>query len=120
MLEEATPSSTPPIATVTMLFTDIEGSTRLLQALGDQYADALVEHRRILRAAFQEHGGRELNTAGDAFFVAFDRARDGVAAAVAAQRRLAGYAWPGGQTLRVRDGFAKIWADGQTLAPEQA
>jgi class 3 adenylate cyclase len=97
-------SGNPPSGTVTMLFTDIEGSTRLLQALGDRYADVLMEHRRLLRSAFQERGGREMNTAGDAFFIAFDRARDAVAAAVAAQRRLAGYDWPGGRMLRVRMG----------------
>ena len=97
-------SRNPPSGTVTMLFTDIEGSTRLLQALGDRYADVLMEHRRLLRSAFRECGGREMDTAGDAFFIAFDRARDAVAAAVAAQRSLAEYAWPEGQTLRVRMG----------------
>jgi class 3 adenylate cyclase len=66
--------------TVTFLFTDIEGSTRLLQELGDGYADALAEHRRLLRAAFGRHGGVEVDTQGDAFFVAFARAADAVAA----------------------------------------
>jgi predicted ATPase/class 3 adenylate cyclase len=90
---------------VTFLFTDIEGSTRLLQELGEQYADLLREQRRLLRAAFQERGGREIDTAGDAFFVAFDRARDAVAAAVAAQRSLAQHSWPGGRAVRVRMGL---------------
>ncbi len=98
-------SSHPPSGTVTFLFTDIEGSTRLLQELGEQYADVLMEQRRLLRDAFQGRGGREIDAAGDAFFVAFDRARDAVAAAVAAQQSLLGHAWPGGQTLRVRMGL---------------
>jgi class 3 adenylate cyclase len=62
-----------PTGTVTFLFTDIEGSTRLLQELGDDYAEALTEHRRALRATFQRHGGVEVDTQGDAFFVAFAR-----------------------------------------------
>ena len=95
----------PQAGTVTFLFTDIEGSTRLLQELGEQYADLLREQRRLLRAAFQEQGGREIDTAGDAFFVAFDRARDAVAAVVAAQRSLAQHPWPGGRAVRVRMGL---------------
>ena len=58
-----------PTGTVTFLFTDIEGSTRLLHELGDDYADALAEHRRVLREAFARHGGVEVDTQGDAFFV---------------------------------------------------
>jgi predicted ATPase/class 3 adenylate cyclase len=77
-----------PSGTVTFLFTDIEGSTRLLQELGDGYAEALAEHRRLLREAFTGHGGVEVDTQGDAFFVAFARARDAVAAAAASQRAL--------------------------------
>jgi class 3 adenylate cyclase len=75
-----------PRGTVTFLFTDIEGSTRLLKQLRDHYEKALDEHQRILRAAFDEHGGREIDTQGDSFFVAFPRAKDAVAAAVEAQR----------------------------------
>lgn len=78
-----------PTGVVTFLFTDVEGSTKLLRELGDDYADALHEHRRVLRAAFETHHGVEVDTAGDAFFVAFGRASDAVAAAVAAQRSLA-------------------------------
>jgi predicted ATPase/class 3 adenylate cyclase/tetratricopeptide (TPR) repeat protein len=78
-----------PSGVVTFLFTDIEGSTRLLHELGDAYAAALQEHRRILREAFETHGGVEVDTQGDAFFVAFARASDAVAAAAAAQRGLA-------------------------------
>jgi predicted ATPase len=77
-----------PTGTVTLLFTDIEGSTRLLEQLGDRYADALAEHRRLLRAAFARHGGVEVDTQGDAFFVAFPRASDAVAAATEAQEAL--------------------------------
>ena len=68
-----------PRGTVTLLFTDIEGSTRLLQALGgERYAAVLSEHQRLLREAFAAHGGREVDTQGDAFFVAFPRAIDAV------------------------------------------
>jgi predicted ATPase/class 3 adenylate cyclase len=79
-----------PTGVVTLLFTDVEGSTRLLQELGDGYGDALHEHRRRLRAAFAAHDGVEVDTQGDAFFVAFGRASDAVAAAVDGQRALAG------------------------------
>jgi predicted ATPase len=80
-----------PAGTVTLLFTDIEGSTRLLRTLGSSaYADALAEHRRILRASFGDHGGVEVDTQGDAFFVAFAEAADAVAAAARAQSALAG------------------------------
>jgi predicted ATPase len=78
-----------PSGTVTFLFTDIEGSTRLLQELGAGYADALATHRRLLREAFTRHGGVEVDTQGDAFFVAFARAGDAVTAADEAQRVLA-------------------------------
>jgi predicted ATPase len=79
-----------PTGVVTLLFTDVEGSTRLLQELGDGYAEALHEHRRRLRAAFAEHEGVEVDTQGDAFFVAFARASNAVAAAADCQRALAG------------------------------
>jgi class 3 adenylate cyclase len=88
--------------TVTFVFTDIEGSTRLLERLGDRFAEALAEHRRIVRDAFGSRGGRELDTQGDSFFYAFERARDAVAAAVAAQRALATHGWPDGEEVRVR------------------
>jgi predicted ATPase len=79
-----------PAGTVTLLFTDIEGSTRLLDELGEAYTDVLAEHRRLLREAFSRHGGVEVDTQGDAFFVAFTRATDAAEAAVEAQRALAG------------------------------
>jgi predicted ATPase/class 3 adenylate cyclase len=95
-----------PGETVTFLFTDIEGSTRLLQELGDaRYADALEEHRRILRAAFAAHGGLEIDTQGDAFFVAFPRPRDALLAAGSGQAALAAHAWPEHRQLRVRMGI---------------
>jgi predicted ATPase/class 3 adenylate cyclase len=79
-----------PAGTVTFLFTDVEGSTRLLQELGDEYADALAEHRRALREAFARYGGVEIETHGDAFFVTFAKAADALAAASAACEALAG------------------------------
>jgi predicted ATPase len=77
-----------PRGTVTFLFTDIEGSTRLLGELGSEYAIALAEHRRLLREAFRAHGGVEVDTQGDAFFYAFAEAADAVAAAAEAQETL--------------------------------
>jgi predicted ATPase len=77
-----------PTGTVTFLFTDIEGSTRLLHELGDGYAGALGEHRRVLREAFARHHGVEVDTQGDAFFVAFARATEALAAAADAQHAL--------------------------------
>ena len=77
-----------PTGTVTFLFTDIEGSTKLLRDLGDHYAKVLADHRSALRAAFAQHGGVEVDTQGDAFFVAFARPSDAVAAAASAQRSL--------------------------------
>ena len=109
------PQAGPQAGTVTFLFTDIEGSTRLLQELGEQYADLLREQRRLLRAAFQERGGREIDTAGDAFFVAFDRARDAVAAAVAAQRSLLQHPWPGGSAVRVLSGGNSVGRPGTMI-----
>ena len=79
-----------PSGTVTFLFTDIEGSTKLLHELGDAYADALAEHRRVLRDAFERHGGVEVDTQGDAFFVAFARAADALSAARDGQAALDG------------------------------
>ncbi len=94
-----------PTGTVTMLFTDIEGSTRLLKQLGDRYGQLLADHRKILRAAFAAQGGREMDTQGDAFFYAFARARSAALAAVEAQRALAAHAWPEGTECRVRMGL---------------
>jgi predicted ATPase/class 3 adenylate cyclase len=93
-----------PSGTVTFLFSDVEGSTRLLTRLGDRYGEVLGEHQRLLRAAFDEHRGREVHTEGDGFFVAFARASDAIAAAVGAQRSLASQRWPEGVDVRVRMG----------------
>jgi predicted ATPase/class 3 adenylate cyclase len=79
-----------PAGVVTLLFTDVEGSTKLLREIGDGYADALHEHRRVLRSAVAAHHGVEVDTQGDAFFVAFSRASDAVGAVIDAQRGLAG------------------------------
>jgi predicted ATPase/class 3 adenylate cyclase len=93
-----------PIGTVTLVFTDVEGSTSLLHALGDRYVDVLADHRRLLRDAFRARGGVEVDTQGDAFFYAFASAGDAVRAAADAQRALAGHAWPDGHEVRVRMG----------------
>jgi predicted ATPase/class 3 adenylate cyclase len=94
-----------PTGTVTLLFTDIEGSTRLLQQLGKDYANVLEQCRHLLRTAFQHWRGHEVDTQGDAFFVVFARASDGVSAAVDAQSALARHPWPQGTTVRVRMGL---------------
>ena len=93
-----------PGGTVTFLFTDIEGSTRLLKRLRDAYGELLDDHRRLLRRAFDEAGGHEIDTQGDAFFVAFPRVKDAVAAAIAGQRAIAAHTWPEGLEVRVRMG----------------
>ncbi|WP_250291921.1 adenylate/guanylate cyclase domain-containing protein, partial [Frankia sp. CiP1_Cm_nod1] len=95
------PSTT---GTVTLLFTDIEGSTRLVRRHGDRYGDILAACQRLQRQAFAAHNGREIDTQGDSFFVAFRTSRDAVAAAVAAQRALAAHQWPAGARVRVRMG----------------
>jgi YVTN family beta-propeller protein len=94
-----------PTGTVTFLFTDVEGSTRLLKELRDDYATALAVHQRIIRDALAAHDGSEIDTQGDSFFAAFRRAKDAVGAAVDAQRVLADHAWPQGKQLRVRMGI---------------
>ncbi|MGH2372157.1 MAG: ATP-binding protein [bacterium] len=96
----------PPTGTVTFLFTDIEGSTRLLQGLGDAgYAELLALHRERLRSAFTAAGGHEIETQGDGFLIAFQSARRAVAAALDAQRALDAHPWPHGAVLRVRIGL---------------
>jgi class 3 adenylate cyclase len=93
-----------PTGTVTMLFTDIEGSTELVKQLGERYGELLSDHRRLLRAAVAAHGGREMDNQGDAFFFAFQRACDAEEAAIEAQRVLTVHKWPGGVECRVRMG----------------
>ncbi len=92
--------------TVTFLFTDIEGSTELLKRLGrDHYEILLAEHTRLLSAAVTTHGGRVVDTQGDALFCAFGSAREALSAATEAQRELEAHEWPEGVRLRVRMGL---------------
>jgi predicted ATPase/class 3 adenylate cyclase len=93
-----------PTGTVTLLFTDIEGSTRMLRALGDGYGAVLRAHRAILRQAVRRHGGVEFGTEGDACFLAFPAADGALAAAAEAQHALAAADWPHGAAPRVRMG----------------
>ncbi len=94
-----------PNGTVTLLFTDVEGSTRLLRRLGERYGAVLDAQRRILEAAVTENGGTVIDARGDELFAAFPRARAAVAAAVSGQRALAEHAWPDGEPLKVRMGL---------------
>ena len=94
-----------PTGTVTLLFTDVEGSTLLLERLGaERFAGVLALHRRVLREAFSRHGGYEVDEEGDAFLVAFQAAGEAVAAAREAQQGLRSVEWPDGDGLRVRMG----------------
>ncbi len=93
-----------PSGEVTLLFSDIEGSTNLLSRLGPEYADALDTQRRVLREAWSAWGGIEMGTEGDSFYVVFAEAKDAVAAAAQGQRALAAASWPGGENVRVRIG----------------
>jgi class 3 adenylate cyclase len=94
-----------PTGTITMLFTDIEGSTALLSRLGDQYGEALSAHHAMLRAAIVAWHGHEIRTEGDSFFAVFESAGDAVRCCLAAQRALAGHDWPGAVAVRVRMGL---------------
>src|SRR6266852_4439871 len=94
-----------PRGTITLLFTDMEGSTRLLQQVGERYTDLLEEYRQLLRTAFQQWNGNVVDTQGDGFFVAFARATDAVSVAVAAQRALASRIFSEGVVVRVRMGL---------------
>lgn len=94
-----------PVGTLTLLFSDIEGSTSMLTGLGSRWPEALSAHRTILRAAFTEHGGHEVGTEGDSFFVVFASATQALLAAMTAQRGLAEHDWPDGKALRVRMGL---------------
>jgi predicted ATPase/class 3 adenylate cyclase len=94
-----------PTGTVTFLFTDIEGSTKLLQALGDRWPTILEEHNRVLRDAISGAGGIALRTEGDAFFAVFERVQAALTTAGAAQWALASHPWPPDATIRVRMGM---------------
>ena len=91
--------------TLTFLFTDIEGSTALLQRLGDTYAEVLTAHHGFIRGALAAGGGKEIDTQGDAFFAVFSSPRACVAAVIEMQRALGSYPWPGGEAVRVRMGI---------------
>ncbi|HKB27705.1 MAG TPA: adenylate/guanylate cyclase domain-containing protein, partial [Candidatus Limnocylindrales bacterium] len=95
-----------PSGTLAFLFSDIEGSTRLEQALGtSRYTPLLQRHRELLRAAFARHAGTEEGTEGDSFFVVFPSAGDAIAAAVEGQRALGAESWPADGQVRVRMGL---------------
>jgi predicted ATPase/class 3 adenylate cyclase len=93
-----------PGGAVTFVFTDIEGSTRLVKALRERYPQILADHRRLIRAAVAAHDGHEVDTQGDAFFVVFAGAKQAVLCALAIQRALAAHAWPADGRVRVRIG----------------
>jgi YVTN family beta-propeller protein len=103
-----------PSGAVTFLFTDIEGSTRLVKQLRDRYPAVLADHQQLLRAAFSAHGGHEIDTQGDSFFVAFANAREALLAAVDGQLALTSHAWPDGADVKVRMGLHT----GQAVASE--
>ena len=94
-----------PAGTVTMLFSDVEGSTALLSRLGDLYGEALSAQRATMRAAMSDWRGREMGAEGESFFVVFESAADAVACCAAAQRALAAHDWPAGVAVRVRMGL---------------
>src|SRR5699024_7196730 len=94
-----------PDGTLTLLFTDIQGSTLLLDRLGLHYRVVLSRQREIMRRAIADHGGREMGTEGDSFFVVFRTAPDAVAAAVQAQEQLVSTVWPEQVDVRVRMGM---------------
>jgi predicted ATPase/class 3 adenylate cyclase len=94
-----------PAGTVTLLLSNIEGSTALLGRLGERYGEALSAQRALMRAAISASGGREMEAVGDSFFVVFGSAGDAVGCCLAAQRALAGHDWPGGVAVRVRMGL---------------
>ena len=104
-----------PSGTVTLLFTDIEGSTRLLTELGADYQAVLARHHALIREQIERLGGTEVETEGDAFFIAFASAPAAVACAVGAQRAIAAEPWSGGRSVRVRMGIhtgQPVLADG--------
>jgi predicted ATPase/class 3 adenylate cyclase/DNA-binding CsgD family transcriptional regulator len=107
-----------PDGVVTFLFSDIEGSTRLVKALRDRYPQVLAGYRRLVRAAVAAQGGREVDTAGDGFFVVFGGATQAVVCALEVQRSLAAHEWPAGAAVRVRIGVhtgqAVLAGDGYT------
>jgi WD40 repeat protein/class 3 adenylate cyclase len=98
-------SNIQPAGTITFLFTDMEGSTRLIEKLDAQYPRMLREYQEILRASIQEWNGHEVDTQGDSFFVTFARASDAIQCAMEAQRAIAAHTWPQDEIVRVRMGL---------------
>jgi DNA-binding NarL/FixJ family response regulator/class 3 adenylate cyclase len=94
-----------PYGTVTLLFTDVEGSTRLVHELGDAYPHVLADHRRLLREVVAAADGHEVDSRGDEFFLVFQQASDAVAAAIAVQQAFASHPWPEGAEVRIRMGM---------------
>src|SRR5437867_11338872 len=94
-----------PNGTLTLVFTDVEGSTELVRRLGDAYAELLDDHRRLLRDAVAEAGGHVVDHRGDEFFVVFEDARKAAAATLQAQLASAALEWPSGVEARVRMGL---------------
>src|SRR4029453_13984306 len=94
-----------PQGGLTLLFTDIEGSTLLLRELRGSYGLLLRVHQRMLERSFEEHRGRSLGSEGDSLFYVFPTTRDALAAAVTAQQRVEHHNWPDGARLRVRIGI---------------
>src|SRR5918912_4168001 len=105
MRRRAMTPPTLPTGTVTLLFTDVEGSTALLHALGDDYDELLAEHNRVVRETSQRFDGHVVDTQGDAFLVAFPTAAGAVAAATEIQHSIAAHEWPRGADVRVRMGI---------------
>ncbi|MDP9484058.1 MAG: tetratricopeptide repeat protein [Chloroflexota bacterium] len=105
MLSQTPLDASQPTGTVTLVFTDIEGSTGLLQALGDRYPEVLAEHHRLIREAFARHGASERGSAGDGLYFVFHGARAAVQAAVDGQLAIAGHDWPDGIAIRDRMGL---------------
>jgi class 3 adenylate cyclase len=104
-----------PAGTVTLLFSNIEGSTALLGRLGERYSEALSEQRALIRASVSSSAGLEMEIAGDSFFAVFESAVDAVGCCVAAQRALGGHDWPGGEAVWVRTQTADpAWAPALT------
>jgi predicted ATPase/class 3 adenylate cyclase len=105
-----------PTGTVTFLFTDIEGSTKLLHQLGERYREVQSDHQRLMREAIGAHNGHEMRTEGDSFFVVFPSAADAVACSIAAQQALTAHPWSHGEPLRVRMGMHT--GEGQLLGDD--
>jgi predicted ATPase len=101
---DAEPQGALPQGTLTLLFADVEGSTRLLNVLGDRYREVRTRSRELVRTAAHDHGGREVDWAGDGVFLVFERARDALGAAVQLQRALADEPWKPDEAVRLRMG----------------